>query len=311
MGGYILKKKLAIFVNVNNKIGLGHIYRCINFADILKKKIKVFFFINKKNSILKHPSNIFTGKKENLIQIDKILKKNNCENILFDIDHKLNNKIKLSNIYNFFIKKKYQTICWDNLKNPNTKFSFIYRPYPKEAFESLTILNQKNIIGTKFFFKNTKKKFVYRKKIHKIAIQLGGTRNLKIIKILIAYLKKFKDMKIYFFVKNNSEINYLKFYKNKNFIIYKNSNFANYANCLDFLISSGGMTKYESSSINIPSLTICLDRFQYNLNKNLNIKYGFLVCKKSDMIKKLNFIIEDKKIRLLLHKNAKKKFQKI
>ena len=31
------------------------------------------------------------------------------------------------------------------------------------------------------------------------------------------------------------------------------------------------MTKYESSSVNLPSLAICLDQFQYNLNKNLNI----------------------------------------
>lgn len=309
MGRYILKKKIAIFVNNNNKIGLGHIYRCINFAEIFKKKIKVFFFIDKKSSILKYPSKIFTENEKNLIQIDKLLKKNNCENILFDIDNKLNNKIKLSNIYNFFIKRKYQTICWDNLKNPKTKFSFIYRPYPKEAFNNLKILNQKKIIGTKFFFKKTKKKFFYKRKIHKIAIQLGGTKNLKIIKILINYFKKFKDLKIYFFVKNTDEINFLNSFKNKNFKIYENSNFANYADCLDFLISSGGMTKYESSSVNLPSLAICLDQFQYKLNKNLNIKYGFIACKKKDIIKKLNFIFEEKKIRLLLYKNARKNFK--
>ena len=132
---------------------------------------------------------------------------------------------------------------------------------------------------------------------------------MKIIKILINYFKKFKDLKIYFFVKNTDEINFLNFFKKKNFKIYENSNFANYADCLDFLISSGGMTKYESSSVNLPSLAICLDQFQYKLNKNLNIKYGFLVCKKSDMIKKLNSILEDKKIRLLLYKNAKKNFK--
>ena len=69
------------------------------------------------------------------------------------------------------------------------------------------------------------------------------------------------------------------------------------------------MTKYESSIVNLPNLAICLDQFQYNLNKNLNIKYGFIACKKKDIIKKLNFIFEDKKIRLLLHKNAKKNFK--
>lgn len=310
MGRHILKKKIAIFVNNNNnKIGLGHIYRCINFADTFKKRIKIFFFINKKSSILNYPSYIFSEKQKNLIKIDKLLKKNNCKNILFDIDNKLNTKIKLSNIYNFFIKKNYQTICWDNLKNPNTKFSYIYRPYPKTAFNNSKIYKQKKIIGTEFFFKKIKKKFVYKKKIHAIAVQLGGTKNLKIIKILINYFKKHKDIKIYFFVKNATEINLLKSCKNKNFKIYKNSNFANYAGYIDFLISSGGMTKYESSSVNLPSLAICLDQFQYNLNKNLNIKYGFIACKKKDIIKKLNFIFEDKKIRLLLYKNARKNFK--
>ena len=39
MERHILKKKIAIFVNNNNKIGLGHIYRCISFADTFKKKM--------------------------------------------------------------------------------------------------------------------------------------------------------------------------------------------------------------------------------------------------------------------------------
>lgn len=308
MGRYILKKKIAIFVNNNDKIGLGHIYRCINFVNIFKKKLKIFFFVDKKSSILKYPSYIFNKKQKNLIQIDELLKKNNCKNILFDIDNKLNSKKELSNIYNFFIQKNYKTICWDNLKNINTKFSFIYRPYPKKTFNNSKIYKQKKIIGTEFFFYKIKKKFVYRKKIQRIAIQLGGTKNLETIKILINYFKKYKDIKIYFFVKNTIEINFLNSCKIKNLKIFKNSNFSNYADCLDFLISSGGMTKYESSSINLPSLAICLDQFQFNLNKNLNMKYGFLISKKKDAIKKLNLIIADEEVRLKLYKNAKKNF---
>ena len=70
------------------------------------------------------------------------------------------------------------------------------------------------------------------------------------------------------------------------------------------------MTKYESSSVNLPSLAICLDKIQYNFNKKLNIKYGFFVSKRDEIIKNLNFIFDDKKIRLKLYKNAKKKFKK-
>ena len=69
------------------------------------------------------------------------------------------------------------------------------------------------------------------------------------------------------------------------------------------------MTKYEAASINMPSLAVCLNKLQYNLNKSLNIKYGFLVCKKSDIIKKLDFIFSHKNIRLQLHNKAKKNFK--
>jgi len=110
-------------------------------------------------------------------------------------------------------------------------------------------------------------------------------------------------MKCFYF-----EINFLNSCKIKNLKIFKNSNFSNYADCLDLLISSGGMTKYESSSINLPSLAICLDGFQFNLNKNLNMKYGFLISKKKDAIKKLDLIIADEEVRLKLYKNAKKNF---
>ena len=122
MGGYILKKKIAVFTNYNHKIGLGHIYRCINFADIFCNKIKISFFINKKFPKLKYPSYIFCNKIDNLVKINNFLKNNKYKNILFDIDNNVNSKKKLLKIYNFFIKKNYNTVCWDNLSNLKCKF---------------------------------------------------------------------------------------------------------------------------------------------------------------------------------------------
>lgn len=308
MGRYNLKKKLAIFVSYNSKIGFGHIYRCMNFSNFFKKKIKFFFFINKKFSKLETNQYLFKIQKKNLEKIDEILKKENCKNILFDIDNQFYSKKHLLRIYDFFIKKKYQTICWDNTKNLKSKFAFVYRPYPKKVFQNAKLSYQKKIVGTDFFFYKIQKKFNFRKKISSIAIQLGGTKNLKLIKILTKYLFN-KKIKIYFFTKNNSEINFLNKYKKNNIKIYNHSDFSNYANYIDFLICSGGVTKYEAASINMPSLAVCLNELQYNLNKNLNIKYGFLVCKKSDIIKKLDFIFSDKNIRLKLHNEAKKNFK--
>lgn len=310
MGGHILKKKIAIFVNYNHKIGLGHIYRCINLADVFYNKIKFIFFINAKFPKLKYPSYIFNNEISKLSKINNFLKNNKYKNILFDIDNNTNSKKKILEIYNFFIKKNYNTVCWDNLSNLKCKFPYIYMPYPKKIFNIKNNYKNKYLIGTKYFFKKINKKFIFKKKISTVAVQLGGTKNLKILKKLNNYFKKNnQDIKIKFFIKNTIEIKYLYSLKYKNIQIYKNSNFLNYIDSIDLLITSGGMTKYEASSLKLPSLAICLNKIQYNLNKNINYKYGFLICKISNIEKKLKILLNEKNIRSQLHKNAIKNFK--
>ena len=113
---------------------------------------------------------------------------------------------------------------------------------------------------------------------------------------------------MYFFSKNSKEIRYLNTIKKK-IKLFKNSNFYNHIHNIDLLITSGGMTKYESSSFCLPTLAVCLNKIQYNLNKNLNKKYGFLICKKTNVIRTLEVILNSEKIRLILYKNAKKNFK--
>jgi len=69
------------------------------------------------------------------------------------------------------------------------------------------------------------------------------------------------------------------------------------------------MTKYEASSLKLPSLAICLNKMQYSLNKNINNRYGFLICKITNIERKLKILIHEKNIRLQLHKNAIKNFE--
>jgi UDP-2,4-diacetamido-2,4,6-trideoxy-beta-L-altropyranose hydrolase len=304
-----LKKKIAFFVNFNRRIGLGHIHRCISLANVLSKKIEIIFFINKKFFNLKYYSYVYIDNNKTLKKINNFLKINKYKNIIFDLDNKRNSKKKLLNIYNFFIKKNYNTICWDNLYNLKCKFDYVYRPYPKKIFTNPKKITYKKITGTKFFFsKKINKKFYFREKIKIVGVQLGGTDNLEIIKNIYNYLstnKKF--IKIYFFVTHSKEIKYLN--SKKKIKIFKNNNFSNYVQYIDLLITSGGMTKYESSSLKLPSLAICLNKIQYNLNKNLNYKYGFLICKKINIIKTLDLIFNNKNIRFKLYRNAKKNFK--
>ena len=185
------KKKIAIFVNFDDKIGLGHIHRCINLADVFSKKTEITFFINKKIPYLKYYSYIYSNNNKSLEKINNFLKINKYKNIIFDIDNSKNTKKKLLNIYNFFIEKKYNIICWDNLSNLKCKFSYVYRPYPKKNFSNTKNDNFKKISGTKFFFrKKISKKFIFKKNINIVGVQLGGTNNLKTLKKIYHYFSK-------------------------------------------------------------------------------------------------------------------------
>ena len=86
----IVKKKIAIFCDLNNSSGLGHLIRMKNVSTELEKKgSECCFLFNKSNRghVLKHTKNlrvIFFSKNKKVESIKKIIVKNNFSIIILD-----------------------------------------------------------------------------------------------------------------------------------------------------------------------------------------------------------------------------------
>lgn len=305
-----MKKKILFLTEASNKIGNGHLSRCLTLSEFLKPRYKIFF-ISKYNL------------KEILPKSLKMINFNSVRNYYFDavvIDLKLIDKDYQKKINELKIKKK--IIISDKLY--------------KKLKPSLTIIPYLNNINTnkkqkvtsgldslvlnKKLISIAKKKRLKKNKSHQINITLcfGGSDpknyTYKIVKDLVrlnlnlnfniiigSLYNKENERKLRNIIYNFS--NY-KIYKNpKNlYSIFKQSKFA--------IINSGNI-KYEFVSLGIPFLLFANDfkskffcrifknYFKFFHYKNFNypdIKYlNTLLCSLIKIEKKLNFYAKSNK----------------
>ena len=85
------KKNLAFKVSANNKVGLGHLIRCIKIAKHIKKKYNLIFLVEKNFNInlkkyIKFEFNIFKSKfhNKNLKLLQKEIDDNNIHTLIVD-----------------------------------------------------------------------------------------------------------------------------------------------------------------------------------------------------------------------------------
>ncbi len=325
---YALKKifiMFAIYIDASNKIGLGHLSRCLKLSkEISKIKKKTIFltqsdFSNKKINFKK--KFFFKIKNYNKQKLANLLKKNDTKIIIFDIVKK--NKL----LDYFFFKDKnntfFKVLIADNYKK-------IFRPeltfYPFIGNKK----TKKNEYSGKDYCVLPKLPIKRKiKRIKNILISMGAS-DPKHISLLAAkkllnldcklniVLGKFSKLKKKDFKFLNARKYKFKIYENQKSL--KNLMINN-----DILITNNGITKYEASIMKMPSIIISHDKksnkFQEKFAKKNNaIFIGHYTSKKiNDLFKIIKNLKNDKrklnelqrKKILLDHHGAKRILSKI
>lgn len=277
-----MKKKILFLTEASNKIGYGHLSRCLSLSEVLKSRYK-FFFLSKYNI------------KEFISESFNTIKFQNCNQIKFDcliIDLKNINKTYLNQIKKLKIKKK--IIISDKIFSKlNPSLSII--PYinkiktnkKRNIISGLdAIILNKNLINIAKY----KKKKINSKNI---TICLGGSDpknfTLRIIKdlikinlnlnftVIIGSLYKEKNEK-----KLRNTVRRLKSFK----IIKNPKNLYNIFQKSKFAIINSGNVKYEFVALGVPFLLFANDNKSKFFCKLFKNNFKFVKYKNFDFPKK-------------------------
>lgn len=283
-----IKKESIIFkINCDTESGLGHLIRCVRIANNLKKKYKIFFFIDylKKNNELENflknfnvfsiykNNQVFINQNDDYLKFKKLTKKIKANTIIID-------DYRLSAIWHKKLRKDYKKIIiiddlanrrffgdyYINYKNTNIKL-LKSRLVKKCNKEMKFLLGSKYCILDKNLISQKSKKFG-------IMINFGNAFDFKKLFKLVYFFEKdifFKNFNIYicigYFSKN---FKYILKLKNKNFkIIFKKIFIENYLKKINLFIGSSGQSIYDMSYLNIPSIFFITKKNQSNLSRDM------------------------------------------
>ena len=269
-----MSKLFFFYCELSKKYGLGHFYRCFSYSKFLKKGSIVYFIISKNN----FSKNVLKGfKKKNKINyifhdditsINKIKKLENKDKILF-IDTYKNKKFFLSNKNNFFKK----TIYISDTKKINFKTDYVidHTFLREKSFYKYKLNNNRKFkIGLDYFpitFKNKKSS-----KKNVILINFGSTKDNILIKKslkIIEFFELFKKNRIIILSRsfNKKFLNKIKF-KNRIKLLNKSYDLEKIYHRTFLTIGSCGISLYERSFLQIPSICVPVSDNQYYNYKN-------------------------------------------
>jgi len=287
-------------VDATQKIGVGHLMRCISLSEELTKRKNVCYFLSKidNNYLINKINEINIYKKiSHNEEIFKFLNENDVDWIItdhYDIKSQYIKKIQ-KNGYNVLsiddtsqIHYYSDIVVNQNIGSEKLKFS-------SEKYTEF-------LLGTKYVMLRDellkRKEKIGKKDVKKILITLGGSDNDNItLKILRSIENKQIEILLLIGCFNpfyNEIKNYAK--KNKNIkIIISPKNMADIYLGTDISISAGGSTCYELAYFGIPNIIITLANNQLNIANELCKKnISFYAGKKDNFnSKKLNYYIEE------------------
>lgn len=249
------KKKVAIYVNGNNKRGLGHIYRALELADEFYSKPDIYFDANQTDK------NIFGTTTHSLIGVNGIGELlHNLQEKQYDI---LINDI-LSTSIDYMIGVR-QALPYAALVNFEDDGEGIYKAdlvinalYQNSELEKVKT-GEKYYIASKLFM--FYEPIIIREKVEKIFISFGGADPQNYSERLLNIISKDK-YKAYEFVvvlgRAKSNIDKLMEYnKNSNIeVLYDISNMPEIMTGCDIGITSRGRTGYELAMLGLPSIAM-------------------------------------------------------
>ena len=330
-----IKKNLIFRLNLNNKIGVGHLIRCLRLAKKIKNKYEVIFVFDKLSK--KFPINnylenfkiidMYNNKKFKNERIDSKIFLSKFQDI--KIDTVIVDDYRIGKIWHKEVKKKIKKlIVIDDLLDREFYCDY-YINYKFNKDNSLLKKARKYcnksaklIIGDKYCIidPKLKKKKSLIKKLN-ILINFGNDFNFNLVKKILTKLittrikEKFNIIICVGILGKNYEYLFSLKKKFRNIkIIYKKIFIEDQINKSHIYFGSCGNALYEMSYLNIPSIFFSLTKNQKNSIEDLeNYGHYFLLNKIDlnkietiDLIK--NFINKYKRISKL--NNTKKIFLK-
>ena len=249
------KKSFAIYVNGNNSIGLGHIYRVIQLADELFSKPDIYYDYNQTDK------SSFGKTTHNLIGVDGV-------SGLFEAIS--NNKYDV--FINDILSTTKEYMC--NLKHllPNSKivnfedegdgadladvvFNALYEDMSRTNIKA----GEQYFIASKLFLLSNPINIA--DKVTDVFICFGGADPQNYTKRLLTIISKKEYEKFIFWVvigKANKLVDELMSYnKYKNInVLYDINDIVNYMKCSDIAITSRGRTGFELTFLGIPTISL-------------------------------------------------------
>ena len=286
---------IAFIVDSNKKIGGGHFYRSLNFAEFIKKNNKIFFF-----------TKVITLKQEILLKdkkfyLKKILRKKNyfldLKKLILDlkIDYLIIDNYQVSSMtkkkLKSFVKKL--IVIDDRINVKHYSDIFINNNYLNKS-DKLKIYNKnyeaKKFLGPECNF-NLVPNFIHKpkKNIQNFFIFFGMIDSENYTFKVLNLLKNIKNLNLTvvvgIFNKNKKKIfsNFKTFRHIKLYENLKNTEMLKKLSKTDISIGSGGVNLIERISLGLPSIVISKIKNQENGLKNLKKKKLVFHKKLSDL----------------------------
>ena len=287
-------KTIIFRVDSSDRLGSGHVFRCVNLArHINKKKFKILFVCknfrgNFIDYIKKNRFKVLINRKFSNYPKKKLSLKSQIQDANFIIKKNLK-KICLVVVdqpqLNFEWRKKIKPFCSkifliDDIYN-DKKYCDFHLNHNLNKFKNKIINDNKSLLhGIKYLLvgKNLKLKKRIIKKNQKIFVYLGSVDSKQVTQKLVNFMKKreLADYKFFVMIGRNN-----KFKKNIRFnAIYKNIaylkdniiNFQNFYNKIDVVISAINTTMYEQLKYGFKPIVVAQNKFQLKIGTELHRK---------------------------------------
>lgn len=269
------QKKIAIYVNGNNKRGMGHIYRALELADEFMSKPDIYFDYNQTDR------SVFGNTTHNIIPVNGIFElfeaiKNKQYSIVINdiLDTSLDYMIGLRSV----LGSTGKIINFEDDGEGACKADMVFNALFTES-------NTTNIFGGEKYYIAPKIFMLYepieiKEKVKSVFISFGGADPQNYTDRILDIITKEKYSDIEFVIalgraKNNVDIllEYNK-YANLN-ILYDVKNMPELMSGCDVAVTSRGRTAYELAMLGIPAIVISQNKREES-HGFLSDEHGFM-----------------------------------
>jgi CMP-N-acetylneuraminic acid synthetase/spore coat polysaccharide biosynthesis predicted glycosyltransferase SpsG len=255
----LTKKKVAIYVNGNNKRGVGHIYRALELADEFYSKPDIYYDVNQTKK------SIFGNTTHNLVGLNGIHELYNiCKKEQYDIF--INDILSTSIDYMIALKNvlpNAKIINFEDDGEGNTKADLVFNAlYNNDENNNIYTGEKYYICGKSFLFYNPIK---INDNVKNVFISFGGADPQNYTDRLLKIVSKSEYEKYNFIVvlgraKENVD-SLMEYNKHKNIkVLFDVANMPELMTQCDIAVTSRGRTGYELALLGIPSIAMAQNK---------------------------------------------------